>query len=456
MRFPPPVRITAPLIALVCGLIVTVLDYRLNLDLDLARHLTEVRDRADSNGRRLARLTENLPAGQSDVLQMDVEGTEELPNLEFAGIVDETKQILAASPRGLRGQPAEKTALSRAAGLINTGLQSQVVHGESDSVVISAHPFHSKTGSGWVLLEFDLAPAIAAAVEDARIELKWMASAMGILSVGLWMLLHFVFAARLARLSNSVRAFGEGRVNAPLLLQGGDEVASLASAFSAMAGKLRDREREQVRLEREVLDISERERRRIGHDLHDGLGQRLTAASMTTNALVETLRARGPEFASRAEEIGRELREAIAETRTLSHGLAPVTMGDEGLMTALSLLATNSSQGGVRCVFDCPVPVRLPDAELAGHMYRIAQEAVTNALKHASPAEIRIGLSLTDDAVLLEVDDDGEGFPEAEPAGEGIGLQVMRYRAQVIGGELQTGSPPAGGARITCRVPLSR
>jgi signal transduction histidine kinase len=236
-------------------------------------------------------------------------------------------------------------------------------------------------------------------------------------------------------------------------MRGGDEVADLSLAFSTMARKLRERETEQLRLEREVLDISERERRRIGHDLHDGLGQRLTAASMSTNALVAALQTGGPDFASRAEEVGRQLRDAIAEARTLSHGLAPVTMEDDGLMTALAALAGSTSQGGVHCVFDCPVPVRVRDAELAGQIYRIAQEAVNNALKHASPAEIRIGLSSREGTLVLEVDDDGEGFPDRQSQSGGMGLRVMRYRAQTIGGELETGSPPAGGARITCRVP---
>jgi signal transduction histidine kinase len=95
------------------------------------------------------------------------------------------------------------------------------------------------------------------------------------------------------------------------------------------------------------------------------------------------------------------------------------------------------------------------DAEVAGHLYRIAQEAVTNALKHAAASEIRIGLEGRDSAIALEVDDDGEGFDEASHAGDGIGLRVMRYRARLIGGELEIGSAPAGGVRISCQVKVS-
>lgn len=456
MRFPPPIRITAPLLALVFGLVATWFDYRLNLDLDLARHLGEVRERADSNGRRLARLSERLlAAAQREVLQGDVEAMADLPLLGVAAVVDESGRVVAESTGNLRGQPAAATRLAAAAALIGPAGQPAVKHGENAAAVLSAHPFRiGESNTGWVLLEFDRAEAIAAAQADARTQLRWMASAMALLGFALWTVLHFGFAARLARLAGSVRAFGEGKADAPALPGGGDEVGELAGAFSAMAAKLREREAEQVRLEREVLEISEGERRRIGHDLHDGLGQRLTAASMTTNALVAALKADAPALAERGEDIGRQLRAAIAEARSLSHGLAPVAFVDDSLMAALAALAEGAGRGNVRCVFECAEPVQVADAEVAGHLYRIAQEAVNNALKHAAPTEIRIGLERRDGALVLEVDDDGEGLDESAPPAAGIGLRVMRYRARLIGGELEIGSAPAGGTRICCRVKL--
>src|SRR5205814_1319923 len=140
---------------------------------------------------------------------------------------------------------------------------------------------------------------------------------------------------------------------------------------------------------------------------------------------------------------------------SLSHGLAPVALVDDGLMTALTSLAENTRRGGtVRCVFDCLEPVRVTDAEIADHLYRIAQEAVNNALKHAAPLEIRIALECRDHALVLEVDDDGDGFSETALSADGIGLRVMRYRARLIDGDLGIGSPPAGGTRISCRVKL--
>jgi signal transduction histidine kinase len=457
MRWPPPIRITAPLVALVFGLVTTWFDYRLNLDLDLARHLREITERADSSGNRLAHESGPLLAsGDRSGLQAVVEAIPDVPQIQIVGVVDESGQILADSTGGLRGQPAARTSLAVAAALINPAGQSVVQDREETQVVASAHPFRiGERGTGWALQVFDRAEANAAAQADARTQLNWMASAMALLSFALWTVLHFAFATRLGRLADGVLSFGEGRMEAPPRLSGGDEVGKLSGAISTMAAKLREREGEQVRLEREVLEISESERRRIGRDLHDSLGQRLTAASMTTNAFIGVLKADAPALAARGGDIGRQLREAIAEVRSLSHGLAPVALVDDGLMAALNSLAEDTRRGGVaRCVFDCPTPVRVTDSEIADHFYRIAQEAVNNALKHAAPSEIRIALECRDHALVLEVDDDGAGFDETALPATGIGLRVMRYRARLMEGDLGIGSPPAGGTRISCRVKL--
>ena len=309
---------------------------------------------------------------------------------------------------------------------------------------------------GWVLVVFDRADAVSQARADAARQLRWVASAITLLCFCLWAALHFGFAVRLARLARAVRDFGEGRAGAVAPMPGGDEVHELSAAFASMGARLAEREAERARLEREVLETTERERRRIGQDLHDGLGQQLTAASLATSGLITALESAAPALAPQAEGLGRQLRETIAEVRSLSHGLAPVALQDDGLMHALHELAEATTRhAGVRCVFECPQPVRVPDAAVAGHFYRIAQEAVNNALKHAAPGEIRLGLECRDGALVLEVDDDGDGLPETVTAGDGIGLRVMRHRAELIGGAFEIGSPPAGGTRIACRVPVS-
>ena len=204
-------------------------------------------------------------------------------------------------------------------------------------------------------------------------------------------------------------------------------------------------------MEREVMEITERERHRIGEDLHDSLGQKLTAASLAANALV--LEVETPALTTLAEDLGRQIREAIAETRSLSHGLAPVSLQDDGLMHALHALADSTTQAvGVRCVFECPAAVMVRSSTVAVQLYRIAQEAVNNAVKHATASEIRLGLERTGETITVEVEDDGVGVPEPVPAGKGIGLRVMRHRAQIIGGTLEIGASPAGGTRVSCRA----
>jgi signal transduction histidine kinase len=206
-------------------------------------------------------------------------------------------------------------------------------------------------------------------------------------------------------------------------------------------------------MEQVLLGITERERRRIGADLHDSLGQKLTAASLTANGLLLALDSAKPELMALAESVGAQLREAIAETRALSHGLAPVPLQDDGLMHALHALADSTARTGkLRCVFECPRPVNVSDASVAGQFYRIAQEAVNNALKHASPGEIRIGIERVGDVLAMEIEDDGRGLPEPVPAGTGIGLRVMNHRVQMLGGTLEISSSPAGGTRVSCRA----
>jgi signal transduction histidine kinase len=457
VRFPPAVRIAAPLVALVFGLAATFFHYRLNLALGLRRHVDEVRARQQTSGARLAAASEQLLAsGELSVLQAEVEAMPDLPQEEFVAVVDADGRVIADGAAAYRGRPIEETPFARASMLLRSDGAAQPQHAEDENAVLSAFPFHlADSRIGWALLLFDRGKVITAVQSDARTQLVWMSAAMALLSFVLWAVLHFGFAERVGRLARSVEAFGRGELESPELLHGGDEVAALSAAFTGMAADLRGREVEQLRLEREVLDISEKERRRIGHEVHDSLGQKLIAAALSTNALAGALESQAPALKKRAEEIAQQLRGAIAEARTLSHGLAPVELIDDGLMTALARMAGHTSRSSrTRCVFDCPSPVHIADAQIAGELYRIAQEAVANALKHAAASEIRIGLERRDGRVLLEVEDDGEGFEETVPQTGGIGLRVMHYRARLIDAALEIGAAPAGGTRVHASVKL--
>jgi len=212
---------------------------------------------------------------------------------------------------------------------------------------------------------------------------------------------------------------------------------------------------EHARLEHEVLAASERERHSIGADLHDGLGQLLTAVEFMCTALKEDAAQKAPELAPRLDQMGAMLREAVAQTRFLARGLVPLGGGPDALHQGLMALAERTNAlGRAHCEFESNGVVEIADSTKTGHLYRIAQEAVNNALKHARATEIRLRLSRKSGAVLLEVEDDGVGL-RRESEGKGAGLGLMRHRAQLIGAELTIKTKRTGGVVVSCRLPLS-
>src|SRR6185312_9241865 len=179
--------------------------------------------------------------------------------------------------------------------------------------------------------------------------------------------------------------------------------------------------------------------RRIGSDLHDGLGQELTGLSLMLRGVETAVERDAPQFTQQVMRIREVLTQAIESTRALARGLAPVNLERGGLAAALEHLARQcQTVYGLRCNYQVNLkPGVAIDEASATHLYRIAQEAVANAAKHARAKEIVIGLSSSSQAVTLEVRDDGRGIPaavQAEPSG--MGLKLMEYRARMIGGEV--------------------
>ena len=208
---------------------------------------------------------------------------------------------------------------------------------------------------------------------------------------------------------------------------------------------------ERERLEKEILEISEREQRRIGHDLHDGLCQHLTATAMAGQVLGQKLAARTMPEAADAGELVRLIEDGIAMTRDIAHGIAPLEMESEGLVTALRALAGNVGRTfKVACTLECDAPLPIRDVGTATHLYRIAQEAVHNALRHGKPRQIVMSLSQVRERAQLSIEDDGAGLPEDWQSGRGLGTRIMQHRAQMLGGELSIEPNPTGGTLVTC------
>jgi len=208
-------------------------------------------------------------------------------------------------------------------------------------------------------------------------------------------------------------------------------------------------------LEKALLDISEREQRRIGQELHDSLGQQLTGIAFMTKVLEQKLATKLPEEAARVEEIGKLVNQATDQARGLAKGLHPVDLDAGTLMSALQELATSTEHlFRVHCTFKCDKPIPIDDAEVVVHLYRITQEAVNNAIKHGRAKNIQIGLSYGKKESVLTVKSDGVDFPkEFEKRGTGMGLQIMDHRVDIIGGSLNIHSAPKGGTIVTCTFP---
>jgi len=213
---------------------------------------------------------------------------------------------------------------------------------------------------------------------------------------------------------------------------------------------------ERNRLEREILEVSERERARIGQDLHDGLGQQLVGIGFLVNALAGDLEQGDPGLTENCRHIAAQVSEATEQSRSLARGLHITGLEEDGLARAFEELAGRTrAVYDVDCRFVCRGAIWLP-AEEANQLYRIGQEAITNAIRHARANAITVTLSQNDRRVRLVIEDDGCGFEPAQDRSSGMGLNIMRYRARVVSANLEVDSEPGHGTRIMCSLPFLR
>lgn len=212
---------------------------------------------------------------------------------------------------------------------------------------------------------------------------------------------------------------------------------------------------ERKEMESAVLEISGREQRQIGQDLHDGLGQHLTGIAFMSKVLAQQLADAGAAQAPHAAKIVRLVNDAINKTRELARGLVPVFSDAQGLMSALQQWAVEVEDlFHVGCRFDCPQPILVTDVGVATHLYHIAQEAVNNAIKHGEPRQIVLTLARDGDTGSLVVEDDGKGIPEIPGSHPGLGLRIMSHRANMVGGSVDIRRRKPRGTVICCRFPL--
>jgi PAS domain S-box-containing protein len=250
----------------------------------------------------------------------------------------------------------------------------------------------------------------------------------------------------------------------------GEEFSSLlefdATVFECRYTPVRDKDRhptgliavatdvtERFRLQREILEISDREQARIGQDIHDGLCQQLIGLAICANSLERSLGADQRTEADTARKICRLLDEAITEARGVCQGLYPIRLSTQGLPPALQeLAAATTERHGIRCHCELGDAGLHCDMPTATHLYRIAQEAISNSVKYSGARNLTLRLSGTPDEIILEVSDDGKWLSQKATSRSGMGMHIMDYRAQLIGGSFCCQGSETGTV-VTCRVP---
>lgn len=211
---------------------------------------------------------------------------------------------------------------------------------------------------------------------------------------------------------------------------------------------------ERKALEKEVVDATANEQRRIGQDIHDGVGQELAGLRYVAQTHAEVLMKQGTPEAKTAERMAQWLETIQQQLRTIIRELIPVELDQQGLIAAFHGLAERMTQShDLVCTFECDQPIVVQDAALATHLYRIVQEAVANAARHAQATHVVIRLQEDSEMLKLQVTDDGIGIGARADDTSGIGLRTMAYRVGLIGGRLRIGELESGGTNVTCVVP---
>jgi PAS domain S-box-containing protein len=210
---------------------------------------------------------------------------------------------------------------------------------------------------------------------------------------------------------------------------------------------------ERRKLEKEIQEISEREQRRLGQDLHDGLGQMITGINFLAKVLQQKLTAKKLEEAEDAANISSLINQALSHTRELARGLCPVALEDNDLHAALQQLCDNAEKiFGISCPVIFDPEIKITENSVAVQLYRIAQEASTNAIRHGKAKHVHISLVRSKGNMILRIKDDGCGMPKDALKNKGMGLRVMQHRARMIGATLEIERAKPCGTMVSCAL----
>jgi PAS domain S-box-containing protein len=239
-----------------------------------------------------------------------------------------------------------------------------------------------------------------------------------------------------------------------LKLEVSSRMVEQAGKFIEVEGIARD-VTARKRMEKEILEISNREQQRLGHNLHDGVCQQLAAIAYRTHILARHLKEKDMVESSEASDISSLINESLVQTRTVARGLFPVRLEEEGLADAMEELTANIGKlYKIKCDFSSAGALPTMHTGVTMHLHFIAQEAIMNAAKHSEASVITVRLLKENDDLVFSVKDNGVGFLAGNQDRTGMGIGIMKYRAKVIGAVLELESRPGHGTQITCKYHL--
>jgi len=313
--------------------------------------------------------------------------------------------------------------------------------------VFSAYEPLSVPGLNWTILaEIDYNEAMVPVV-TLRNDILLVSIIISLFILGFSQVITRMVTQPIIRLKKAASSFGEGNFDEKVDIRSKDEIGSLAEAFNTMSDQVREERRKRIHA---LYDGQEMERRRFSRELHDGLGQKMIGAKLQLENCDETDLSC---LQKTVAETKAELRAIVDELRRISNDLMPASLDDLGLVTALQILARDvEKQTTLKVDFDACLN-RVPGNDTAVYIFRIAQEGISNIIKHAGASNISVQLIENRDALIFILEDDGAGFDPAK-AGKGNGLSNMKERAGLLGGNFSVESGPGKGTTLRVKIPI--
>ncbi len=427
----------------------------------------------DASGKTLGILVARIPVEELYGLMNEKKDTEGEQKYEL-DILDRDGNILYSNhnPDSVLNEIDEDYPLiTQALPAVRTAGSLTEIHREAHSterkvlmVFAKEQGYRSFKGNSWILKVVHSSEDAFAPVADLSKQVFIFLLIISLLGIAtILSVLLFTVVRPIKKINDATTLLGRGELDTRVAIDSQDEIGRLGQSFNAMAANLKEA-REQLAdaadmalaraklAERKIIEISEETQQQIGRELHDDLGQQLTGVAFMAEVLRHHLRSQEHPEAENAAKITALINEAITKANNLAHGLYPVEMKDSGLRALLMRLANSThSIYGIACDFTCDGEPKTLTPLTNTNLFRIAQEAVHNAVKHSGATRISIRLAATADSLVIEVSDNGRGIGnlnEVETR-SGLGMRTMQYRASLLNAQLSISQPQEGGTCVS-------